>query len=73
MSSFNYSQPSSSSDDMNHQVYKFNLPVDKINKINTLTQNEFTTSDKFVVINCGMGSGKTHQTIDYLVGKPSFI
>lgn len=35
-------------------------------KTETLTQAEFTTDDKYVIINTQMGSGKTTQSIDYL-------
>jgi len=37
-----------------------------IKKVDTLTQNVFNDVNKFVILNTGMGSGKTAQTIDYL-------
>ena len=52
---------------------QFELSEDKINKTDRLSPNEFNTDDKFICINTGMGSGKTAQTIDYLVNKESFI
>ena len=42
-------------------------------KVETLSQDVFNTPEKFVIINTGMGSGKTSQTIDYLRNQKSFI
>jgi len=35
-------------------------------KTETLSQAEFTTDDKYLIVNTQMGSGKTTQSIDYL-------
>ena len=46
---------------------QFDIHEDTLQKkIETLSQNEFTTDDKYVIINTQMGSGKTTQSIDYL-------
>jgi len=42
-------------------------------KTETLSQNEFTTDDKYLIVNTQMGSGKTTQSIEYLRDKESFI
>ena len=53
---------------------QFDIHEDALQKkIETLSQNEFTTDDKYVIINTQMGSGKTTQSIDYLRDKESFI
>jgi hypothetical protein len=44
-----------------------------INKIYTLSQQEFTTNDKYIIYNIGMGGGKTTQTINYLKTQNNFI
>ena len=51
----------------------FDLPTNKIEVIDNLDQSVFETEEKFVILNTAMGSGKTHQTIDYLKDKQSFI
>ena len=47
-----------------------NKPIEKVEKV---SQDNFNTDNKFIIINTGMGSGKTSQTIDYLEDKNSFI
>ena len=42
-------------------------------KTEMLSQDEFITDDKYLIINTQMGSGKTTQSIDYLRDKKSFI
>ena len=49
----------------------FELP-DKIQKIDTISQECYDTKGKCVIFNVGMGGGKTHQTIEYLSCEPSF-
>jgi len=41
--------------------------------IDTITQDVFRCDEKFVVVNVGMGGGKTSQTIDYLRSVNTFI
>ena len=51
----------------------FELPAEKIQKVATLTQSVFSKG-RVDILNTGMGSGKTHQTIEYLQkNNPSFI
>jgi hypothetical protein len=50
----------------------FELPAEKIQKIETISQECYTGQDRCVIFNVGMGGGKTHQTIEYLTGEPSF-
>lgn len=49
-----------------HFSNSFDLPSEKIE---TISQTTFQTNSVGIVLNTGMGSGKTAQTIDYLVGK----
>lgn len=51
----------------------FCLPEDKIRYIETIDQSCFNNSEKYTVLNVGMGGGKTAQTITYLQNKPSFL
>jgi len=44
----------------------FNLPADKIAYIETITQDNYISPEKYSLFNVGMGGGKTFQTIDYL-------
>tara|TARA_R110000868_G_scaffold60915_4_gene185502 strand:- start:266 stop:3157 length:2892 start_codon:yes stop_codon:yes gene_type:complete len=44
----------------------FVFPDDKIKYIETITQDNFKSSEKYSLFNVGMGGGKTYQTIDYL-------
>ena len=41
-------------------------------KIDRVDQNVFD-NNKFTIINSGMGSGKTAQTIDYLANHENFV
>lgn len=51
----------------------FELPAEKIRKVTTLTQEVFV-EPRVLILNTGMGSGKTHQTIEYLQKhNPTFI
>lgn len=51
----------------------FELPTDKIQKVDTISQELYSRGvDKCVIFNVGMGGGKTHQTIEYLSSEPSF-
>ena len=43
----------------------FELPAEKIQKVATLSQEIFADG-RVSILNTGMGSGKTHQTIEYL-------
>lgn len=54
--------------DKNYSYFanSFDLPSEKIE---TISQATFQTNSVGIVLNTGMGSGKTAQTIDYLVGK----
>jgi Ni2+-binding GTPase involved in maturation of urease and hydrogenase len=47
-------------------VDQFNLPSENIIKVDRISQDAFKTDNKFIIINSGMGSGKTAQTIDKL-------
>jgi hypothetical protein len=40
--------------------------AEQIKEIDTLAPNVFEGSDKYVILNTGMGSGKTAQTVDFL-------
>lgn len=51
----------------------FNLPTDKVNKVERVSPNDFNTDEKFIIINTGMGSGKTTQAINFLKNKKEFI
>jgi ribose 5-phosphate isomerase len=42
------------------------LPSENIIKIDKISQDVFKDDNKFIIINSGMGSGKTAQTIDKL-------
>ena len=42
-------------------------------KVDKLTEDIFNTDNKFTMINTGMGSGKTYQTVKYLKDKNKFI
>ena len=44
----------------------WNLPVEKIKKIDTITQDNFNDDSTALIFNIGMGGGKTFQTIEYL-------
>lgn len=51
----------------------FELPAEKIKNVATLNQSVFTHG-RVDILNMGMGSGKTHQTIEYLQqNNPSFV
>ena len=50
----------------------FNLPVENIVGVETMSQDCFTGPEKYSVCSIGMGGGKTAQTIDYLADKHSF-
>ena len=47
-------------------INTFNLNQNDVKKIETLTQACFNTNKKYEILNTGMGSGKTYQTIDFL-------
>lgn len=47
----------------------FDLPIDKIEKIETITPKCYSRDEKCLVFNVGMGGGKTAQTISYLQKK----
>ncbi len=51
----------------------FSLPEANIFKVDTLTQHVFKDDNKFTIINTGMGSGKTAQTISHLKKNNNFI
>ena len=51
----------------------FDLASENIIKVDVLTQEIFNNNNKFTIINTGMGSGKTTQTIDQLRNNNSFI
>lgn len=52
----------------------FDLPQDKIQKIETISQQQFKwdLDYKYSIFNVGMGGGKTAQTISYLGSEPNF-
>ena len=54
--------------DKNYSYFSnsFDIPSEKIE---TISQSTFQTNSVGVILNTGMGSGKTAQTIDYLVDK----
>jgi hypothetical protein len=54
-------------------IDQFNLPNDNIIKVDTLTQDIFKNDNKFTIVNTGMGSGKTAQTIDKLMTVDNFL
>lgn len=51
----------------------FQLPLEKIEKIETINQSCFKTCSKYAIFNVGMGGGKTAQTISYLKSEPNFL
>ena len=51
----------------------FNLPNENIKPIDTLSQEQFFSDEKYSIFNVGMGGGKTHQTIEYLSNVKNFI
>ena len=52
----------------------FNLPNEHICKVDTLTPDAFHYPSQAILLNTGMGSGKTTQTIQYLNNScPSFL
>lgn len=51
----------------------FDFPKDNIEKIETITQDNFKNSSKYLLFNVGMGGGKTFQTIEYLKSVEEFI
>ena len=44
-----------------------------VQNIDMVTQDVFNIDEKFIVVNVGMGGGKTSQTIDYLRTVKTFI
>lgn len=46
----------------------FLLPEEQIKYIDTITQDNFISNEKYSLFNVGMGGGKTFQTIEYLKG-----
>tara|TARA_R110002126_G_scaffold226568_1_gene371247 strand:- start:624 stop:3491 length:2868 start_codon:yes stop_codon:yes gene_type:complete len=44
----------------------FALPENKISYIETITQDNYNSNNKYSIFNVGMGGGKTFQTIEYL-------
>lgn len=44
----------------------FDLDATKVCKIDTISQLEFKTPEKFAIFNVGMGGGKTAQTVNFL-------
>lgn len=52
---------------------QFNLNTNTIVKIDTLSQQVFNIEETSIILNTGMGSGKTHQTIEYLKTQPNFL
>lgn len=50
----------------------FNIDVVK-EKINKIQPIDFTSKDKYLLFNCGMGSGKTTQTINFLKSEQNFL
>jgi hypothetical protein len=51
----------------------FELPTECIEKIETINQECFENSNKYLVFNVGMGGGKTAQTIDFLKKEANFL
>lgn len=51
----------------------FQLPIDKIEKIETINRNCFENREKYSLFNVGMGGGKTAQTISFLKNEPNFL
>lgn len=52
------------------QLFKLSIQKAKIERIEPI---HFKAEDKFLLFNCGMGSGKTTQTIDFLKNEPNFL
>lgn len=52
---------------------QFNLNQSTLVKVDTLTPQVFDFEETAIILNTGMGSGKTHQTIDYLKTKANFL
>jgi hypothetical protein len=50
----------------------FNLHIERI-KIDRIEPIHFQANEKFLLFNCGMGSGKTTQTINFLKNEPNFL
>lgn len=44
----------------------FVLPQEQIKYVDTITQDNFISNEKYSLFNVGMGGGKTFQTIEYL-------
>lgn len=52
----------------------FTIPQESIQKVDILTQEVFHHPTQAIILNTGMGSGKTTQTIEYIKhGCPSFL
>lgn len=45
----------------------FILPEDRIKYIDTISQEQYLSPEKYSLFNVGMGGGKTYQTIEYLL------
>jgi len=54
-------------------INMFDLDNTKQNKVDNLNQDIFNNENKFLIVNTGMGSGKTFQTLKYLQNQESFI
>jgi hypothetical protein len=52
---------------------QFTLDTNKIVKVDTLSQPVFNIEETSLILNTGLGSGKTHQTIEYLKTQPNFL
>jgi hypothetical protein len=59
--------------DKHFQNFQNLFKLENTTKVDILDQSIFTSENKFICINTGMGSGKTFQTIKYLKDKENFI
>jgi hypothetical protein len=51
----------------------FELPTERIEKIETINKSCFHTPQKYAIFNVGMGGGKTAQTISYVKSQSNFL
>ena len=49
------------------------LPVEVKRQVNYLSQDDYITTKKYIVVHLGMGNGKTAQTINYLKECENFV
>lgn len=50
----------------------FNFPREVVTKIQTISQKEFSSKNKYEIFNVGMGGGKTYQSVEFLKAVNNF-